>query len=210
MESENVKRSSLVKTPKPTSLAVVEGTSVTPRQRPKGQVVTTGPISLSGQIVGQISGQGNQVQSQSCVGNAISYVQMGQQLTSLNTSQAYLGQTMPANVASLPVSAQVPPHQISAQSPLSQVAPQNSSTTSQNVSFVQQPQGQQPQCSTIRQSPVIVQDTVSPYYFDTTAATNVNDENLEALFPPSGKEIYNANTSIPSLVGSFFSLLLYS
>ena len=84
MESENMKRSSLVKTPKPTPVTTVEGTSVTPRQRPKGQAVSTGPISLSGQIVSQISGQGTQPQSQSSVGNTISYVQMGQQLASLN------------------------------------------------------------------------------------------------------------------------------
>lgn len=76
MESENIKRSSSVKTPKPTSITAVEGTSVTPRQRPKGQAVSTGPISLSGQIVGQISGQGNQAQNPP--GNSISYVQVRQ------------------------------------------------------------------------------------------------------------------------------------
>lgn len=75
MESENIKRSSSVKTPKPTPIATtVEGTSVTPRQRPKGQAVSTGPISLSGQIVGQISGQGNQTQTTPA--NSISYVQV--------------------------------------------------------------------------------------------------------------------------------------
>ncbi|XP_066593993.1 uncharacterized protein Nak isoform X3 [Prorops nasuta] len=62
LESDNVKRAASVRTPKPTPVAQVEGTSVTPRQRPKGQTVTTGPISLSGQIVSQISGQGNQLQ----------------------------------------------------------------------------------------------------------------------------------------------------
>lgn len=81
MESENIKRSTSVKTPKPTSIATtVEGTSVTPRQRPKGQAVSTGPISLSGQIVGQISGQGNQTQT--TPSNSISYVQV--RLTSLS------------------------------------------------------------------------------------------------------------------------------
>lgn len=76
MESENTKRSSSVKTPKPTPITAIEGTSVTPRQRPKGQVVSTGPISLSGQIVGQISGQGNQAQNPT--GNPTSYVQVSQ------------------------------------------------------------------------------------------------------------------------------------
>lgn len=80
MESENVKKSSSVKTPKPTPIATtVEGTSVTPRQRPKGQAVSTGPISLSGQIVGQISGQGNQAQN--TPGNSLSYVQVRKQVT---------------------------------------------------------------------------------------------------------------------------------
>jgi len=75
MESENIKRSASVKTPKPTPITTtVEGTSVTPRQRPKGQTVSTGPISLSGQIVGQISGQGNQTQTTPA--NSISYVQV--------------------------------------------------------------------------------------------------------------------------------------
>lgn len=80
MESENVKKSSSVKTPKPTPITTtVEGTSVTPRQRPKGQAVSTGPISLSGQIVGQISGQGNQAQN--TPGNSLSYVQVRKQVT---------------------------------------------------------------------------------------------------------------------------------
>jgi len=75
MESENIKRSSSVKTPKPVPITTtVEGTSVTPRQRPKGQAVGTGPISLSGQIVGQISGQGNQPQN--TPGNSMTYVQV--------------------------------------------------------------------------------------------------------------------------------------
>ncbi|KOX72212.1 AP2-associated protein kinase 1 [Melipona quadrifasciata] len=146
MESDNVKRSSLVKTPKPTPVTTtVEGTSVTPRQRPKGQAVSTGPISLSGQIVNQISGQG------------------------MNT--------------------QASAHQVST---LTQVSPQVCcATTNQSVPFghqsqVQKSQHSQSQCSTVRRSPVSVQDTVSSYYFDSSVATNLNEENLEALFPPSG------------------------
>ncbi|KAK9305116.1 hypothetical protein QLX08_003791 [Tetragonisca angustula] len=189
MESDNVKRSSLVKTPKPTPVTTVEGTSVTPRQRPKGQAVSTGPISLSGQIVSQISGQGSQVQSQSSVGNTISYVQMNQQLAPLNTSQPYLGQNMQTNVQSLPVNTQASAHQVST---LTQVSPQVCcATTNQSVPFghqsqVQKSQHSHSQCSTVRRSPVSVQDTVSSYYFDSSVATNVNEENLEALFPPSG------------------------
>lgn len=193
MESESIKRSSLVKTPKPTPVTTVEGTSVTPRQRPKGQAVSTGPISLSGQIVSQISGQGTQPQSQSSVGNTISYVQMGQQLASLNASQPYLGQNMQASVQPLPVNTQPSAHQVST---LTQVSPQVCcTTTNQNVPFghqsqIQKSQQSQSQCSTIRRSPVSVQDTVGSYYFDSPVATNVNEENLEALFPPSGKKIY--------------------
>ncbi|XP_020283653.1 uncharacterized protein LOC109854699 isoform X2 [Pseudomyrmex gracilis] len=148
MESENVKRSTSVKTPKPAPLATpVEGTSVTPRQRPKGQAVSTGPISLSGQIVGQISGQGNQTQT--TPGNSIPYTQVSPQIC----------------------------------------------TPSQNVPF-SQPQGQPSQSPMIshspltQQSPVTVQDK-SAFYFDSRqhdarATTNVNEQNLEALFPPSG------------------------
>lgn len=192
MESENVKRSSLVKTPKPSPVTTVEGTSVTPRQRPKGQAVSTGPISLSGQIVSQISGQGNQVQSQSSIGNTISYIQMSQQIASLNVSQAYVAQSIQANVQSLPVNTQPSSHQVST---ITQVSPQVCCTTSQNVCFghqsqIQKSQYTQSQCSSSRRSPVSVQDTKSSYYFDSTSATNVNEENLEALFPPSGKKVY--------------------
>ncbi|XP_050464668.1 uncharacterized protein LOC126858418 isoform X1 [Cataglyphis hispanica] len=147
MESENIKRSSSVKTPKPAPIATtVEGTSVTPRQRPKGQAVSTGPISLSGQIVGQISGQGNQAQN--TPGNSISYVQ-------------------------------VSPHVC---------------TPNQNVPFVQPSQGQPSQSPMIshspltQQSPVTVQDK-NAFYFDSRqhdTRTNVNEKNLEALFPSSG------------------------
>lgn len=85
MESENIKRSASVKTPKPTPITTtVEGTSVTPRQRPKGQAVSTGPISLGGQIVGQISGQGNQTQTTPA--NSISYVQVSPHVCTPNQS----------------------------------------------------------------------------------------------------------------------------
>ncbi|XP_076174882.1 numb-associated kinase isoform X2 [Ptiloglossa arizonensis] len=182
MESENVKRSSLVKTPKSSPVSIVEGTSVTPRQRPKGQAVSTGPISLSGQIVSQISGQGNQVQSQNSVGIPASYIQIGQQITSLNAPQSYLGQSAQQTVQSLPVNAQTS-HQMSTQSPFTQTSSQVC-TPGQNVPFVQA-QGHQSQSPMIRQSPVAVQEK-STYYFDSKSATNVNEENLEALFPPSG------------------------
>ncbi|XP_029174462.1 uncharacterized protein LOC114943061 isoform X3 [Nylanderia fulva] len=148
MESENIKRSASVKTPKPVPIATtVEGTSVTPRQRPKGQAVSTGPISLSGQIVGQISGQGNQT-GQNTPGNSISYVQ-------------------------------VSPHVC---------------TPNQNVPFGQPSQGQPSQSPMIshspltQQSPVTVQDK-NAFYFDSRqhdARPNVNEKNLEALFPSSG------------------------
>ncbi|KAK2582001.1 hypothetical protein KPH14_002434 [Odynerus spinipes] len=163
MESDNIKRSSSVKTPKPTPVTTVEGTSVTPRQRPKGQAVSTGPINLSGQIVGQISGQGQNVQ----------------------------------NIQTLPVTAQQA-LQISTQSSFGQVSPHGGSSN-QNVSFgqsqskqAQYSQSQSPMIShspMTRQSPVSTQDKTS-YYFDSRQheqrpATNINEETLEALFPPS-------------------------
>ncbi|XP_076628344.1 numb-associated kinase isoform X2 [Colletes latitarsis] len=182
MESETVKRSSLVKTPKPSPISTVEGTSVTPRQRPKGQAVSTGPISLSGQIVSQISGQGNQVQPQNSVGIPASYVQIGQQITSLNAPQSYLGQSTQSTVQSIPVNAQTS-HQMSTQSPFNQTSSQVC-PPGQNVPF-SQAQGQQSQSPMIRQSPVTVLER-NAYYFDSKSTTNVNEENLEALFPPSG------------------------
>ncbi|XP_053980452.1 AP2-associated protein kinase 1 isoform X1 [Hylaeus volcanicus] len=166
MESEIVKRSSLVKTPKPSPVSTVEGTTVTPRQRPKGQAVSTGPISLSGQIVSQISGQGNQAQSQNS-GMPTSYVQIG---------QTYLGQNAQQTVQSLPVNPQ-----ISMQSPFTQASSQ-ACTPGQNVPFPQT-QSQPSQSPMIRQSPVTVQEK-STYYFNSKSTTN--EENLEALFPPSG------------------------
>ena len=194
MESESVKRSSLVKTPKPSSVTTVEGTSVAPRQRPKGQAVGvgTGPISLSGQIVSQISGQGSGlVQSQTCTGNSVSSAsQIGQRVSSLNVSQCYLGQSMqPGSVQSLPVNAQTTPQQMpSTQASFAQASSQVS-TPSQSVAFGQ-PQGHQaqyhqPRDPMIRQSPVTVQDK-STYYFYSKSTTDVSEENLEALFPPSG------------------------
>ncbi|XP_011173537.1 uncharacterized protein LOC105205737 isoform X2 [Solenopsis invicta] len=153
MESENIKRAASVKTPKPTPIATtVEGTSVTPRQRPKGQAVSTGPISLSGQIVGQISGQGNQT-PQTTPANSISYVQVSPQVCS---------QSVPFGQS------QGQPSQYGqSQSPMISHSPLT------------------------QQSPVTVQDK-NAFYFDsrqhdaTRATTNVNEKNLEALFPASG------------------------
>ncbi|KAG7213798.1 hypothetical protein KM043_003017 [Ampulex compressa] len=193
MESENIKRSSSVKTPKPTPVSAVEGTSVTPRQRPKGQAVSTGPINLGGQIASQISGQGNQIQSQTTTTGAASYVQIGQQAAPLNTPQPYIGQPVQQNVQALPANTPQP-LQISTQSSFSQGTP-HACTPSQNISFgqsqVQQTQYGQPQSPMIshspltQQSPVTVQDK-NAYYFDSRPTANVNEENLEALFPPSG------------------------
>ncbi|XP_031780099.1 AP2-associated protein kinase 1 isoform X2 [Nasonia vitripennis] len=186
LESECIKRSSSVKIPKTTTVTTVEGTSVTPRQRPKGQGVTTGPISLSGQIVSQISGQGNQLHPQSPASNSVSYVQVNQQITPINTPQAFL-QPIPGNSQQNLQSsfAQVPPH-----------IPSPSQTTPFG-----QPQGQQlfnqsqsPMTShspLAQQSPVTVPDK-NLYYFDSrqhdprTPVAPGNDDNLEALFPPSG------------------------
>nr|XP_012135003.1 PREDICTED: uncharacterized protein LOC100882026 isoform X2 [Megachile rotundata] len=192
LESENLKRSSLVKTPKPTPTPVttVEGTSVTPRQRPKGQVVSAGPISLSGQIVSQISGQGSQcLQSQACAGNSIAYVQMSQQVGSLNVpSQPYLGQNIQQNIQQSAIAANTQATQPS----LVQVSPQIPAN-GQAVPLVQPSQphqaqfGQPSQASVVRQqSPVTVQDKKSSYYFDSKSGKKVDEENLEALFPPSG------------------------
>ncbi|XP_024893926.1 AP2-associated protein kinase 1 isoform X2 [Temnothorax curvispinosus] len=154
MESENIKRAASVKTPKPTPIATtVEGTSVTPRQRPKGQAVSTGPISLSGQIVGQISGQGNQTQTTPA--NSISYVQVSPLVCTPSQSVPF-GQS------------QAQPSQYGqSQSPMISHSPLT------------------------QQSPVTVQDK-NAFYFDSRqheaarATTNVNEKNLEALFPSSG------------------------
>ncbi|XP_036147335.1 uncharacterized protein LOC105831673 isoform X2 [Monomorium pharaonis] len=187
MESENIKRAASVKTPKPTPIATtVEGTSVTPRQRPKGQAVSTGPISLSGQIVGQISGQGNQTQTTP----ANSYVQV--RLTNRKHTR-YLKYTR----SLLDI---FDKHLINVIILFYQVSP-HVCTPSQSVPFGQsqgQPsqygQSQSPMIShspLTQQSPVTVQDK-NAFYFDsrqhdaTKSATNVNEKNLEALFPSSG------------------------
>ncbi|KAI4487969.1 hypothetical protein M0802_011673 [Mischocyttarus mexicanus] len=191
MENDNIKRSSSVRTPKPTPVATVEGTSVTPRQRPKGQVVSTGPINLSGQIVGQISGQGGQMQQPNPAGMTL------QQITPMNTTTTYLGQNV-QNIPTLPVNPQQS-LQLSTQPSFGQVSP-HVCTPNQNVSFGQSQSGKQTQYSQsqspminhspmTRQSPVSTQDKNS-YYFDSRqleqrSATNINEENLEALFPPS-------------------------
>ncbi|XP_033338054.2 numb-associated kinase isoform X1 [Megalopta genalis] len=210
-ESENVKRSSLVKTPKPSPVTTVEGTSVTPRQRPKGQVVSTGPISLSGQIVSQISGQGNQSQSQQqpqsqpqpqpqsqpppqtqqqpqsqsqpqlqSQSQPQPQSQLQLQLQSQTASQTYIGQSVQQNVQSLAVNAKM----------AHQATPPSSFAQASSGSFCQSQQGQQSQYSQsqnpiVGHSPVTVPEK-SQYYFDSKTGSNVNEDNLEALFPPSG------------------------
>lgn len=193
MESECIKRSSSVKIAKAAAVATVEGTSVTPRQRPKGQNVTTGPISLSGQIVGQLSGQGSQTPScqksllpQSPGGNAVSYVQVNQPITPINTPQAFLqpipGNSQPNLQSSF---AQVPPHipSPSQATPFGQVPGQPLYNQSQSPMSSHSPLAQQ--------SPVTVPDKL--YFFETrqpepkSLPASGTDDNLEALFPPSGK-----------------------
>ncbi|XP_015590213.1 BMP-2-inducible protein kinase isoform X2 [Cephus cinctus] len=198
IESDSMKRSSSVKVAKPTPITAVEGTSVAPRQRPKGQAVGTGPISIGGQIVGQISGQGNQLQSQNSIGNSVSYVQVNQQITPVNTPQSYLVQNI-QNIQTIPVNPQQPSLQLSTQSSFAQVTPHISSPN-QAAPFgqgqtQQSPfgQSQSPMIShspLTHQSPVTVQDK-NPYYFDSrheprTSTSTVNEDNLDALFPASG------------------------
>ncbi|XP_044010932.1 AP2-associated protein kinase 1 isoform X2 [Aphidius gifuensis] len=162
-ETENLKKLSTVKITKASTSALVEGTSVTPRQRPKGQVTTigSGPISLSGQIVSQISGQGQ-----------------------VNTQQQQQQQTVTSTVSVIPTP---PVLQLSMQSTFNQVPQQNISSPNQTSSplIVNSPILQQ-------QSPVTIQDK-NTFYFDakqidnkTTTKIEVRDDNLEALFPPSG------------------------
>ncbi|XP_044599134.1 BMP-2-inducible protein kinase isoform X2 [Cotesia glomerata] len=196
LESESVKRSASIKISKPTPVALtVEGTSVTPRQRPKGQGVGTGPISLTGQIVSQISGQGNQIQQQS--GTSVSYVQVNQSATVNTSQQPYIAQgvqivpTMPSNQPSQPL-------QLSMQSSFAQVSPHITSPSQSVSSFVPNQtspfsQSQSPLASghasqLTQQSPVTVQDKTA-YYFDVRQheiRPGVADEQLEALFPSSG------------------------
>ncbi|XP_046465129.1 AP2-associated protein kinase 1 isoform X2 [Neodiprion pinetum] len=185
LESEAIKRSS-VKIQKLTQVTMVEGTSVAPRQRPKGQSAAAGPISLSGQIIGQISGQGNQLQSQTTLGNSIPYTSVSQQIPPINTPQAYLGQSVQTNPQQ--------PLQLSAQSSFVQVSPHISSPN-QAIPFGQSQapspfgQSQSPMISHSplpHQSPVTIQEK-NPYYFDSrTTASAVKEENLDALFPSSG------------------------
>ncbi|XP_043273211.1 AP2-associated protein kinase 1 isoform X2 [Venturia canescens] len=187
MESESVKRSSSVKIAKPTQVAVVEGTSVTPRQRPKGQGVGTGPISLSGQIVSQISGQGN---------TSNSYVPVNSPATA---SQPYIVPNI-QNVSTIPVNPQ-PPLQLSMQSSFAPVQPHMPSPNQPANYPPAQPgnspfgQSQSPlvsQSPLTQQSPVTVQEK-GAYYFESrqheprpTPTVPGSDDNLEALFPPSG------------------------
>lgn len=192
LESEAIKRSS-VKIQKPTPVTTLEGTSVAPRQRPKGQGAAAGPISLSGQIIGQISGQGNQLQSQTSLGNSIAYSSVNPQIPPMNPPQAFLSQ----NIQTIQTNQQQP-LQLSGQSSFAQVSPHISSPN-QPIPFGQsqgQPspfgQSQSPMISHSplpHQSPVTIQDK-NPYYFDSRSnSTTVNDENLDVLFPSFGKLI---------------------
>lgn len=197
MESDSVKRSSSVKITKPVAVAVVEGTSVTPRQRPKGQGVGTGPISLSGQIVGQISGQGNPLQNS--VGSSVTYVQVNPQIPPAAVSQPYIAQSIqsapviPTNPQpTLQLSMQsftpVPPHIPSPNQP------PNFTPAQSRASPFGQPQSPLTSHSPLtQQSPVTVQEK-GAYFFESRqhepralAAGPGTDENLDALFPASGK-----------------------
>ena len=205
MEAESIKRSSSVKITKasPSVAAIVEGTSVTPRQRPKGQSVGTGPISLSGQIVGQISGQGNSLLPQ----NSVSYVHVNPQISgvaaitpnpqpslqlSMQSTTAF-SSTAQTNVTSpnQPTVATVAP-------PTPVFTPTTQSGTSPFG------QSQSPLIShspLTQQSPVTVQEKAAAFYFDSTTPTTIvvpavavasssvpgSDDHLEALFPVSGK-----------------------
>ncbi|XP_012264395.2 AP2-associated protein kinase 1 isoform X2 [Athalia rosae] len=186
LESEMIKRSS-IKIQKPTPVTMVEGTSVAPRQRPKGQGATAGPISLSGQIISQISGQGGQLQTQTSIGNSAPYSAVNPTIPPISTPQTYIGQTIPPNPQQ--------PLQLPPQSSFVQVSPHVSSPN-QTIPFGQhqgQPspfgQSQSPMISHSplpHQSPVTIQDK-NPYYFDARPVTTaVIDENLDALFPSSG------------------------
>ena len=187
MESECIKRSSSIKISKSSAVTPVEGTSVTPRQRPKGQNLSTGPINLGGQIVSQLSGQGNQMPPPvSPAGNPVSYVQINQQITPINTPQAFLQPIPSGNQSSF---TQVPPH---IQSP-GQVPSFNQPPPAQKQLF-NQPQSPLSSHSPLaQQSPVTVPDKPL-YYFDNKQQNDLispemskNEESLEALFPASGK-----------------------
>ncbi|XP_057337940.1 BMP-2-inducible protein kinase isoform X2 [Microplitis mediator] len=196
IESESIKRSASIKISKPTPVTTtVEGTSVTPRQRPKGQGVGTGPISLTGQIVSQISGQGNQMQQQS--GTSVSYVQVNQSATVNTSQQQYIAQGVQI-VPTMPTNQPPQPLQLSMQSSFAQVSPHITSPSQSVSSFVPSQtspfnQSQSPlvaghTAQLTQQSPVTVQDKTA-YYFDVRQheiRAGVADEHLEALFPPSG------------------------
>lgn len=181
LESESIKRSSSIKISKSAPVTTVEGgTSVTPRQRPKGQNFSTGPISLSGQIVSQISGQGNQQLSPAGGGNSVSYVQVNQQITPINAPQAFLQPLTSSN----------------SQSSFTQVQTQHIPSSGQTPPFGQSSYGQSqsPMSShspLTQHSPVTVPD--KNYYFDSrqkdpsTPSASGNDDNLEAFFPSSSK-----------------------
>lgn len=200
VESESIKKAASVKVAKQSTAALVEGTSVTPRQRPKGQGVGTGPISLSGQIVSQISGQGGQITSQNPAGNSVSYVQVNQSTSSVNTPHQYLAQSVQQPASAITTGQQLPPLQLSMQSSFNQVSPHISSPN-QNISFVPQTspfgQSQSPliaQSPLAQKSPITVQDK-SGFYFEAKqletkpATAGTGGDNLEALFPPSGNFI---------------------
>ncbi|XP_034944817.1 AP2-associated protein kinase 1 isoform X3 [Chelonus insularis] len=196
VESECIKRSSSIKIYKSNPVNTVEGTSVTPRQRPKGQGVSTGPISLSGQIVSQISGQGNQIQSQNILPSSLSYGQANQPpISTINTSlQQYLTPGI-QNTSSI---SNNQPVQISVQSSFPQTS-SHISSPNQSVPFVPTQtspfgQSQSPMLNShtclSQQSPITVQDK-NNYYYEVkqhetkSTSSDVIDENLAALFPPS-------------------------
>ncbi|XP_012286213.1 BMP-2-inducible protein kinase isoform X2 [Orussus abietinus] len=188
MESDSARRSSakMAKPPTPMMTSTVEGTSVTPRQRPKGQGVATGPLSLGSQIAGQISVG----QPQNSVGNPVPYVPTNQStpiapVAPITTPQSF-HQGLPTNPQQQqqqqqqqPAFAQVPsPSQTSPFGPQAQQAPFG--------------QTQSPMIGVTplsRQSPVAVQEK-APFYFDSrqheVRSAPVNEENLDSLFPSSG------------------------
>lgn len=170
MEVDSVKRSASVKVPKAVSVAPVEGTSVTPRQRPKGQI-TSGTITVSGQIVSQISGQGNQIQVQSMSGNNAGQYHQNQQLTPVNPPQSY---SLQPGQSVTPSSSQQT-LQLSVQSPFVPVSTHMPSPN-QNTTFSQS------QSPMISQSPLTQQ---SPVGFENRPP--YGEGHLEALFLSSSR-----------------------
>lgn len=154
-----------MKVPKPTTTtATVEQTSVTPRQRPKGQGVATGPISLSGQIVSQLSGQGNQA---TACNHQVTYIQVNQQIAPSNTPQAFNQQQGTQHQFS-----QTSPHLPNNSPQVSQAGEQSSSPLSNNNS---------PQFAS-QQSPVTDSNSL---HFDSRQTESTKEDNLEALFSSS-------------------------